>query len=75
MDVQIGNVSFGETAKNMTFDEFKEFVIANKLGKSMLVDVQIAYDKIQGCKGCDEKKKKPVPKVEEPKKKTVKKKP
>ena len=71
--IKIGNTYFHESCINLTYDEFKEFVTINSLGQYMLIDVDLAYDILQGCEGCKDKKvvKKPVIK----KKKTTKKKP
>lgn len=69
--VKIGGLYIDESARNMTFDEFKDFIKVNDLGKVMLIDVQKAYDILQGCEGCDEKKEKVVKR----KRKSVKKKP
>ncbi len=72
MDIKIGSTYFDESCVNWTFVEFKEYVSTHDLGKSILIDVQKAYDIIQGCEGCQEKK--PVKKVTK-KRRTVKKKP
>ena len=69
MDIKIGNTYFDESCMNMTFIEFKEFVHTHDLGSSILIDVQKAYDILQGCEGCKEKKVKKVTKSKTRKKK------
>jgi len=68
--IKLGGLEVDESLRNLTFDEFKEFIIANKLGIYLMIDIQKAYDLLQGCKGCGEKKKS----TEKPVKKPVKKK-